>query len=774
MPVCFRHVLLLALVFLTGHVVQAADGNTPRFTAGQIEYFETKVRPLLVEHCHQCHSEKAKSIKGGLRLDDRAMILKGGDSGATIIPGKPSESLLVKAVHWQTVEMPPKGKLKDAEIATLENWIQMGAPWPDAPAQALNHATRVYDWAKWRSHWAFRPVVKPALPPNADTGWSNNDIDRFVFAKLRDAGLKPALPASPEVLVRRIYFDLIGLPPSPKQVDAFVAEAHRDRKNAVRKLVDDLLASPHYGERWGRHWLDVARYSDGHGGFLDSNVYPEAWRYRDWVVQAFNNDMPFDTFLRLQIAGDLIGGPRDAVATGFFAIGPTYISDGGDPESISQARAETLSDRIDTLGRGMLGLTIACARCHDHKFDPLPTQDYYSLAGIFDNSVVQLAPIGTPEAVGKFEQHQKAVSEITQKTNKLRNSLKKENRTATDSEMRQLAAWDAQLADLKRAAPAAPAGVHVLKDNGSTDMKVAIRGDLRKTGEVAPRRFPRILAGDKPLAFDKGSGRLQLAAAVTDRNNPLTARVFINRVWLHHFGEGLVRTPSNFGALGEQPTHPELLDWLTSHFLDSGQSIKALHRVIMNSASYQMDSTFDDAAFKKDGDNRLLWRMNPRRLDVEAWRDSLLNVTGELDTALGGPPAERIDTPRRTLYFKVSRNGDVFQTDEFLRRFDFPLMRATVDQRPTSTVPQQYLFLMNSPFMLARAKALEKRLATMATTDRERIEFAYLLLYQRPATTDERDIGVEFLKTTPAANGLSAWDQYSHVLLAADEFMTVK
>lgn len=774
MPACFRHVLLLGLVFLKVHTVQAANDAAPRFTAGQIEYFETKVRPLLVEHCYQCHSEKAKTIKGGLRLDDRAMILKGGDSGAAIVPGKPAESLLVKAVHWQTLEMPPKGKLKSAEIAMLENWIMLGAPWPDVAAQAVVNATRAYDWAKWRDHWSFRPVVKPALPKIADAGWAKNDIDHFVFAKLRHAALAPAPPAVPSVLVRRIYFDILGMPPTPKQVEAFIAAAMRDRQDAVKRLVDELLASPHYGERWGRHWLDVARYSDGHGGFLDSNVYPEAWRYRDWVVKAFNKDMPFDTFIRLQIAGDLVGGPQDAVATGFFAIGPTYISDGGDPDSISQARAETLSDRIDTLGRGMLGLTIACARCHDHKFDPLPTQDYYSLAGIFDNSVVQLAQIGTPEALGKFEQHQKAVSDLTQKANKLRNSFKKENRAALDSETRQLASWDAQLNELKRNAPATPAGIHVLKDNGSTDMKVAIRGDLRKPGEPAPRRFPRILAGDNPTVFDKGSGRLQLAKAVTDRGNPLTARVFINRVWLQHFGEGLVRTPSNFGALGEQPTHPELLDWLTAYFLESGQSIKALHRVIMNSASYQMGSNYDDVAFKKDGDNRLLWRANPRRLDVEAWRDSLLNVTGELDTAMGGPPTDRIDNPRRTLYFKVSRNGDVFQTDEFLRRFDFPLMRATIDQRPTSTVPQQYLFLMNSPFMVARAKALDKRLAAIATTDRERIEFAYLLLYQRPATTDELDIGMEFLKTTPEANGLKAWDQYSQVLLAADEFMTVK
>ena len=772
MTVLFRYALLASLCHLPVPTAHAADPPADP-TPEQIEFFEAKVRPLLVEHCYECHSAKAKKLKGGLRLDDRAHLVKGGDSGTAVVPGKPAESPLIKAVRWQSFEMPPRGKLKDSEIAVLVKWVEMGVPWPASKA-GIASATQAYDWDVWRNHWAFRPVKKPTPPAIVDASRVQNEIDRFVFTKLRDAGLQPAPPADPRVLIRRLHFDLVGLPPTPEQVAKFLTAFKSDRNEAVRRLVDELLDSPQYGERWGRHWLDVARYSDGFGGFLDSNQYPDAWRYRDWVVNALNADMPFDKFVRLQIAGDLTGRPEDAVATGFFALGPTYQSDGGDPESLAQAEAETLSDRLDTLSRGLLGLTLACARCHDHKFDPLPQKDYYSLAGVFKNTAVHQAPLAAPQLVEAYERDQKQIAELTKRVNDFRGRVAKEKREATPEEKAQLSKWDAELADRKKNAPPKPTTVHAMRENGTAEMRVAIRGDLRKPGEPAPRRFLRILAGEKAAAFDQGSGRRQLADAVADRANPLTARVFVNRIWLHHYGQGLVRTPSNFGALGEKPTHPELLDWLTATFLESGQSLKALHRTILLSATYQMSSDFNDPAFRVDGDNRLLWRMNPRRLDVEAWRDALLSVTGELDPTRGGPPTDRIDVPRRTLYFKVSRNGDVFATDEFLRRFDFPLMRATVDQRPTSTAPQQFLFLMNSPFVIARAKALAKRLANDAKSDSDRIDRAYQLLDQRSPDAKELAIGLEYLKATTAVNGLSAWEQYAQVLLATTEFMSVK
>ncbi|MEX2187667.1 MAG: PSD1 and planctomycete cytochrome C domain-containing protein [Pirellulales bacterium] len=776
------HIALFLFAFALAEVCPAEDAP---FSADQIEFFEAKVRPLLVKHCYECHSRDSKKLKGALRLDGRDLAIRGGDSGSAISPGKPAESLLLEAVRWESFEMPPSGKLKPAEVATLEKWIELGAPWPAEanssaakPSDAAPSAKQAagYDWTKWRKeHWAFQPVKKRKPPRVADEAWPQSDVDRFVLSRLERAGLSPAPPAEPRVLVRRIYFDLVGLPPTPAEVDAFVATCERDRPQAVRELVDRLLASPHYGERWARHWLDVARYSDGHGGFLDNAEYAHAWRYRDWVVAAFNADMPFDKFIKLQIAGDILGDRRDAVATGFFALGPTYNSDGGDPDSVAQAQAETLSDRLDTLGRGMLGLTLACARCHDHKFDPLPQQDYYSLAGVFNNTAAGESPLAPPEAVDAFNQHQQAIKDCEKRINDARNKINNEKREPTPEEQRQLDEWTAELSQLRQSAPPPYATAHMLRDSGASDMPIAIRGDLRKPGEQAPRRFLRILAGDDAPPFDDASGRRQLAEAVAAPTNPLTARVMVNRIWMHHFGEALVRTPSNFGVLGEKPTHPQLLDWLTATFIESGQSIKSLHRAILLSSTYQMSSTFNEAAFRADGDNRLLWRMNPNRLDVESWRDALLSVTGELDPNLGGEPTDRVDSRRRTLYFKVSRNGDVFATDEFLRLFDFPLMRASVESRPTSIVPQQFLFLLNSPFMVERARALVKRLhADAAKSDADRIQLAYKLLYQRPPTAEEVDVGRAYIATAPDSNHLSPWEQYAQVLLGANEFMYVR
>lgn len=770
--------LFFLIVLMPASVVKlpAEEIKAQQFSDEQIEFFESKVRPLLSQHCFECHSGKAKKLQAGLRLDSRVLAIEGGDSGAAIEPGKPAESLLIESIRWQAYEMPPKGKLKDSEIAVFEKWISDGAAWPDDQTIAEHIHTSGYDWKKWRSkHWSFQPVTLPDPPEVQRETWIQSDLDRFVLARLEAAEISPAPAAEPGELVRRIYFDLIGLPPSPQQVESFLGAWENDSRQAVSSLVEELLASPHYGERWGRHWLDVARYSDGYGGFLDNKANSEAWRYRDWVIQALNDDLPLDEFLKLQIAGDLTGSRDDAVATGFFALGPTYRSDGGDPDSVAQAKAETLSDRLDTLGRGMLGLTLACCRCHDHKFDPLPQQDYYSLAGVFNNTNVVEHPLVDQEIVDRYKQHQQAIQEKTQQINKLNQQIKQEKRELTAEEQQSLDSWNKELEDLKQTAPPKYEFAHSLRDTGSADMQVAIRGNLRKPGEPAPRRFLQVLSEGDPELFLEGSGRRQLAEAVVDEENPLTSRVFVNRVWMHHFGKALVRTPSNFGSLGEQPTHPRLLDWLTATFLEQGQSLKALHRTIMLSSTYQMSSRFDEKAYAIDGDNRLIWRMNLSRLDAESWRDALLSVTGELDMRRGGPPVDRIDNPRRTVYFKVSRNGDVFATDEFLRRFDFPLMRATIDKRPTSIVPQQFLFLLNSQFMTDRARALSARLAQDSASDEQRIRQAYEMLYQRPASAEEVEIGLSFLQElgeTP--QGLTAWQQYAQILLSANEFMYLK
>ena len=765
--------IFLLLIVLTGSLF-AADEPT-RLTSEQIEFFENQVRPLLVENCFECHSSNSKKLQGGLKLDSRVAAIKGGDSGAALVPGDADKSLIIDAVRWKQFEMPPKKKLSAGQIATLSQWVTMGAPWPMTDESAVSQPI-VYDWPQLQSqHWAWRKVQRPAAPSVKNHAWVRNEIDLFVLRPLEANGLVPAKPASPQAFVRRVYFDLIGLPPSPDKIDEFVAAAQQDSDAAVETLIEELLASRHYGERWGRHWLDVARYSDGFGGALDGVGLPNAWRYRDWVVDALNADMPIDQFIRMQIAGDQMDPPQ-AVATGFLALGPTYISDGGDPDSIAQAMSETLADRVDTLTRGLLGLTAACARCHDHKFDPIPQLDYYSIAGVFRNTGLHEFPLAPTEVVNAFRNHQTALRELEKKIAKLRELAKKQNRELTDDEKNQLSTDEVELENLKKSAPAPYPFAHTISDTGMEDMPLAIRGNLRKPGPTAPRRFLRIVAGESPPHFTRGSGRLDLAEAIVSRENPLTQRVFVNRIWWHHFGQGLVRTPSNFGKLGEPPTHPELLDWLTAEFLDKGWSLKRLHRLILSSSTYRMSSEMNPAAFAIDGDNIRLWRMTPRRLDVEAWRDAFLCVTDELDRTLGGPSVNQLlNSPRRTMYGSVSRNGDHFASESFLRLFDFPSPRASDEGRKTSVVPQQSLFLINSPFMAARSRALVARLHRDASDDMTRLQRAYQLLYGRAPSDAERQLGQEYLgqPLSPSPDQLSRWEQYAQVLLSANEFMYI-
>ena len=749
-----RILAVLAGLFAEATGFGSEADTAKSFTPGQIEFFETNIRPLLVERCFSCHSAKAAKLKAGLYMDSREALLKGGESGVAIVPGKPDKSLIIAAVRYESYEMPPDGKLRDEEIASLTKWVEMGAPWPvGQPSSLPTENVTDYDWAELRNgHWAWKPVSRPEIPASDKSSTrSQNSIDHFVYRKLSEAGLSPSEAAPAEVLVRRLFLDLTGLPPTPEQVNSFKTTVAADRKAAIAETVDQLLKSPHYGERWGRHWLDVARYSDGFGGFLDSSGLPEAWRYRDWVVNAFNSDMPYDEFVRRQIAGDLLSTSHEsAIATGFFALGPTYRSDGGDPEAVAQAKSETLDDRLDTLSRGFMAITVACARCHDHKFDPIPHKDYYSLAGVFNNSAINQFPLADDAVVKTYRDAQKVINDQQKMINDLKNLAKKEKRKLSDEEQNQIDEWNKTLAELKKAAPPMYETAHALRDSGSGDMKVALRGDLRKPGEVAPRQFLRLLSSDDPARFTKGSGRLELADAVANSENPLTARVIVNRIWQHHFGKALVRSPSNFGTLGQKPTHPELLDWLAAEFVESGWSIKSLHRLILTSATWQQSSRIREDGFNQDGDNRLIWRMNPRRMDAESWRDSQLFVTGELDETFGGRPIDNITaSSRRTIYAKVSRNGDRFASDSFLRLFDFPQMRATVAERPETIVPQQYLFMMNSDFMVARAKALVARVSE-GTSDSEgaRISKAYQLLYGRAATRNEVAIGLQFLSQT--------------------------
>jgi hypothetical protein len=771
--------IVVILFCVAGTMSFAADtAEVPTFPPEQVEFFEKHVRPVLIARCFECHSSDARNVEASLLVESRHALLAGGDSGPAIIPGDPNKSLLVEAIRYQFVEMPPKQKLSDEEIAAIVKWVEMGAPWPAdnlKPVEVATDDEKELDWNALReSHWAFRQVQSPTPPSVVDQSWPKGDIDRFILSKLEQAGLKPAPAASREVLIRRAYFDLIGLPPTPAEVDAFVNDAS---DGAFARLVDRLLESPHYGERWARHWLDVARYSDGLGGSSDGAHQPHAWRYRDWVIDALNRDLPYDQFVRLQIAGDLIDPVNGVAATGFFALGPTYASDGGDPEAVAQAMSETLDDRIDTISRGMLGLTVSCARCHDHKFDPIPQLDYYSLAGVFNNTGIAIRGMAPAEIVQQFEQLQQQINERQSHRNAREQEFKKDGREPTTEETEELARLDAELHQLRTTAPPAPPYCHALVDSGSADMKLAVRGNLLRLGPVAPRRFLRILTGDSPPQFTQGSGRRELAEAMVDPQNPLTARVFVNRVWEHHFGAGLVPTPSNFGTTGEPPTHPELLDWLAANFVKNGWSIKWLHRQMMLSAAYQMSSQYDEHSFNIDGNNRLLWRMNLRRLEVEAWRDALLAVSGDLDRTVGGPPVDNIAVPRRTIYLLVSRNGDQVQPDEFMRLFDFPAMRATVEQRTSSPVPQQYLFMLNNAYMLNRAELLTTRLQREAPGDGERIALAYRLLYGRSPKDSEQQLGLSYLTASaagPPEEYQKRWRQYAQVLLSSNELIYIE
>lgn len=777
------------VVVCTGLLTQAVWGSEElQFSTQDIEFFEARIRPLLVEHCFDCHSTDAKKLQAQLYVDSREGLVKGGESGPAVVPGKADDSLLIQAVRYETSEMPPDQKLSDQQIKDLVRWVELGAPWPQVTSSpGVSMPAQEIDWERARtSHWAWQPVQRPDVPDAVESQPPvHHPIDRFVARRRHEAGLPAVPPAAAEILVRRVYIDLLGIPPTPEQTAAFVEASAVDRPAALKTLIDLLLDSPMYGQRWARHWLDVARYSDGHGGFLDNAALPEAWRFRDWVITAFNNDLPIDEFLAAQIAGDLTGDADKAIATGFFALGPTYRSDGGDPDSVAQAKGETLDDRIDTLTRGLLGITGSCARCHDHKFDPIPQQDYYSLAGVFNNTGVRNYPLAAADVVQRADEHRRATADFQKRIKDLETRLGKEKRDATADEATQLADWKTQLDQLNQNVPPGYATAHALHDTGSADMKVAIRGNLRKEGETAPRRFLRILSPGEPANLTKGSGRQQLADAIVSPANPLTVRVFVNRVWMHHFGKALVRTPSNFGTLGELPSHPELLDWLSSEFTANGWSLKELHRLMMTSETYQLSSRFDAKAFATDGANRLLWRMSPRRMDVEAWRDSLLSVTGELDAVAGGPPFDNIMTSkRRTVYAKVSRNGDQFASDLFLRRFDFPIMRATVAKRPASVVPQQYLFLLNSSFMIDRAKALAHQMQRDYDRDPSRIDAVYRLLFGREPMEQERDLASGFLNPLSAASdsagveqnnvALDPWVQYAQVLLSSNEFMFVR
>ena len=842
------------------------------------EFFELKVRPVLAKNCFSCHTQ---SKMGGLEMASRDALLKGGKSGAAIVSGKPDESLLMKAVTFEheRLKMPPNGaKLADGEIDSLREWIKNGAVWPEGPgaAKSKEYVLR----PEQKAYWAFQPVKAQPPPPVKNAAWPKTSIDRFILAKHEQSGITPNPPASRVALLRRVSYDLTGLPPTPQETDAFLADSSAD---AYRKVVDRLLASKRYGERWGRFWLDIARYSDDKLNSTMEEPAPNAFRYRDWVVEAFNADMPYDTFVKAQLAADHMNDPKLLPALGMYGLSPEFQD-----------------DRVDVTTRGFLALTVACAQCHDHKFDPIPTKDYYSLLGIFNNSQYKEYPLAAKDVVATYEAKKKLADdqeksmkdflqrqgdelayvlahrtkdyvlaafgrgpkdgldpagldnetlekwrkyvkrkeqehpylsklaaakegdefqklaqefeelvlavnrekkEIDEKNNitlggsQKRGDLSQANLASLERDKyflwrdlygangvlfygdkkidrflsgewkRHLDMTRANLETDKKAVPEKFPFLHALADREKLNkQKIHVRGNAGTLGEEAPAGFLTVLCDDnKPKPFSKGSGRLELAEAIAGKQNPLTARVMVNRLWQWHFGDGIVRTTSNFGVLGEKPSHPELLDYLAAKFMESGWSMKAIHREILLSAVYRQGTTENAAFAAKDPDNRLLWKFNRRRLDAEALRDSMLYVAGTLDETAAGQ-AKPIDegNHKRTLYGYISRK----KLDNLLTLFDFPNPNQTSEQRVATNVPLQRLFLLNSPIMLNVVKEMNKRLE--ATPESRRIEEAYRLLFNRSPKPAEKQLGDSYV-----ARGADAWPEYLQVLLSSNEFLYV-
>ncbi|RLS40727.1 MAG: DUF1553 domain-containing protein [Planctomycetota bacterium] len=751
----------LLLVLLAPSIALASGPD-----AAQLEFFESKIRPVLIEHCYKCHSAaaaQAKKLKGGLLLDTRAGLRRGGDTGPAIVPGKTSEGTLLKSLHHAgDLHMPPKGKLPDAVIRNMERWIADGAVDPRGDTAAKS--TAGIDLVQGRQFWSFQPAMTPAVPTIAHPQIViRNPVDAFIHARWDEKGLKPARAADRVTLLRRVHLDLIGLPPTPEEADAYLADQSAD---AFARVVDRLLASPHHGEKWARHWLDVARYAEDQAHTFGVTQKSQAWRYRDWVVAALNADMPYDRFVRLQIAGDMMPEAGDDPflkygGLGFNGLGADYYKN----TAREQAIAEELDDRVDTLSRGFLGITVACARCHDHKFDPIPQQDYYSLAGIYMGTNLSEVPIAPPATVKVFNDARKKVQEAEERQKKAQNEAKAK---ADDKGLAaRLKEVTAEVAALQKAMPPALPMVHVVSGNGP-GMKLYIRGNPATKGDEAPKGFPRVL----PCGVPAGAkfSRLDLANAIASPANPLTARVIVNRVWAWHFGKGIVSTPDNFGALGDRPTHPELLDWLAVHFVKNGWSLKWLHRQMVLSSVYQLDSRPVAANDSIDPGNSLLWRANRRRLDIELWRDSLLSVSAKLDRSLGGPAfsLREPEAKRRTVYARISRH----ELDGLLRLFDFPDANVTAARRSVTTVPQQQLFVLNSEFMAAQAKAFAARVNKPGTADTERVTAMYRLAFTRPPGSAELELALGFLHLPPRPDDkLSRWEQYAQVLLASNELM---
>ncbi len=804
--------LLIAMIFDEA-ATETSGTQDAGFGNEEVVNFETRVRPVLADRCFQCHGPEKQWA--GLRLDSRAAILKGGENGPAIVPGNPDASLLIRAVRHDDpdLQMPQGEKLTLLEIDALTQWVQSGAVFPGSVSSvSQDHRAQ---------HWSFQPLKKIDVPDVSDSAWPQSDLDRFVLARLRSAGIDPAPKADKRTLIRRVTFDLTGLPPTPEEIESFLTD---ENASAYQRVIDRLLESDAYGERWARHWLDVARYADSNG--LDENIaHGNAWRYRDYVVQAINSDKPFDRFIIEQIAGDLLEAGHEnercqnLIATGFLSIGPKVLAEVNMPKM----RMDIVDEQLDTVGRVFMGMTFGCARCHDHKFDPISTADYYGLAGIFKST----RTMETYTKVAKWHEHllineearttqaeyetllasrKTAVDDLIANANKL---TKVSDSTEvvepdvlesrySDETKTQLAMLRQELADLKKSPPEHPAAMGVAEDEIG-DVAILLRGDPARPGDIVPRHVPAAMSGPASVGFDDDrSGRMELARWLIDRRHPLTSRVLVNRFWRWHFGKGIVRSTDNFGLLGDLPDHPELLDWLAQKFIDDGWSLKSFHRMILTSSTYQQSSQVSTAAAEHDPENRMLSRFSVRRLDAEEIRDSMLSVSGQLDRRVGGSLLKvknrgylfdhtSIDVTdytsnRRSLYLPVIRNN-VF---DFFQLLDFPDPAVPKGDRSNTTIATQALMMMNSDFVMKCAEDLSQRVMADCENESKRLRAIYLLTLGRQPSDDEFREDIRFLESAKRSsqelNGIpatqtderEAWSVLCHVMLSSSEFLYVQ
>ncbi len=815
-------VAINCLAFTCLAVCGAAIAGPADDLAAENVFFESEVRPLLESHCLECHSGDSEPLAGNLRLDNAQGWMQGGDLGVSIVPHDPDASLLVQAVrhtHAQ-LQMPPAGRLSDSEIAVFVEWVRRGAFDPRTAA-AQTRPKRVLDLQTERNHWALQPIARPQLPDLDRNGkdWVHNPIDALVWQQYQAKELRPVASANRIDLIRRVTLDLTGLPPTAAEVEDFISD---DAPDAWCKVVDRLLASSAYGERWGRHWLDLARYADSNG--MDENIaHGNAWRYRDYVVSALIDDKPFNEFILEQLAGDLLAPLTNEadqyqrlIATGYLSLGPKVLAEVDE----TKMEMDIIDEQVDTMGRSFMALTLGCARCHDHKFDPIRTADYYALAGIFkstktmehftkiakwnETSIATKSDIDHQQkSIAAVEQTKKRIDELVNQANAdVIASMESgatlpenpESRYPADT-IQAIAALREQQKQLELAIPELPSTMAVVDYPTATDLAVHIRGSHLTLGDVVPRALPAVFTENlEPIAIQvAGSGRLELAQWLVAPSHPLTSRVIVNRVWNWHFGQGIVHSVDNFGLTGERPTNPQLLDWLAAELMDSQWSLKHLHRLILTSQTYQLGTFASEKNQQLDPENHFFWRREIRRLDAESIRDSLLSVSGLLDRRMGGSHLHvknreflfdhtskdmtRYDVTRRSIYLPVIRNHlyDVFQL------FDFPDASVATSERATSTVASQALMMMNSEFAIQAAEAMAHRLLSLPDENDTpsscecRIRAAYKLAFGRQPTVEEVVRDVAFINDTQALiDNVDAWRLYCQAMLASNEFLHVK